>query len=139
MLISRYKLTCGAVCFCCAQAQGLCYARAVRRVGPKEVLHLQLLNALRGVFQTSRDVPDQAFADVSSILSMVCAGLGVSIIPAMALEKRNGCQFVPLADGRATRVIGAVTLNGRSLSRVQQAFLTHLTAKIASTPAHLAR
>jgi DNA-binding transcriptional LysR family regulator len=75
----------------------------------------------------------------SSILGMVCAGLGVSIIPAMALEKRNGCQFVPLADGRATRAIGAVTSKGRSLSRVQQAFLTHLTAKIASTPAHLAR
>jgi LysR family hydrogen peroxide-inducible transcriptional activator len=75
----------------------------------------------------------------SSILSMVCAGLGVSIIPAMALEKRNGCQFVPLADGRATRAIGAVTLNGRSLSRVQQAFLTHLTAKIASKPTRLAR
>src|ERR1700720_1537818 len=75
----------------------------------------------------------------SSILSMVCAGLGVSIIPAMALEKRSGCQFVPLADGRATRAIGAVTLNGRSLSRVQQAFLAHLTAKIASKSAHLAR
>jgi LysR family hydrogen peroxide-inducible transcriptional activator len=76
----------------------------------------------------------------SSILSMVCAGLGVSIIPAMALEKRSGCQFVPLADGRAMRAIGAVTLNGRSLSRVQQAFLAHLTAtKIASTAAHLTR
>jgi LysR family hydrogen peroxide-inducible transcriptional activator len=75
----------------------------------------------------------------SSIFSMVCAGLGVSIIPAMVLEKRNGCQFVPLADGRATRAIGPVTLNGRSLSRVQQAFLAHLTAKIASTPAHLTR
>jgi LysR family hydrogen peroxide-inducible transcriptional activator len=76
----------------------------------------------------------------SSILSMVCAGLGVSIIPAMALEKRPGCQFVPLADDRATRAIGAVTLNGRSLSRAQQAFLTHLTAtRIASARAHLSR
>jgi LysR family hydrogen peroxide-inducible transcriptional activator len=75
----------------------------------------------------------------SSILSMVCAGLGVSIIPAMALEKRSGCHFIPLADTRATRAIGAVTLNGRSLSRVQQAFLTHLTAtKMAATPAHSA-
>jgi LysR family hydrogen peroxide-inducible transcriptional activator len=74
----------------------------------------------------------------SSILSMVCAGLGVSIIPAMALEKRNGCHFVPLADGRATRAIGAVTLNGRSLSRAQQAFLSHLTATtIADSPTHL--
>jgi hypothetical protein len=58
----------------------------------------------------------------------------------MALEKRNGCQFVPLADSRATRAIGAVTLNGRSLSRVQQAFLAHLTGtKVATLPAHIAR
>jgi DNA-binding transcriptional LysR family regulator len=69
---------------------------------------------------------------------MVCAGLGVSIIPAMALEKRNGCHFVPLADGRAIRAIGAVTLNGRLLSRAQQAFLSHLTATtIADLPTHL--
>ena len=34
----------------------------------------------------------------SSILSMVSAGLGVSVVPEMALEKRPGCRFVPLAD-----------------------------------------
>ncbi len=65
----------------------------------------------------------------SSILSMVSAGLGVSIIPEMALEKRSGCRFVELADERATRTIGAVTLNGRSLNRTQQAFVSHLTAR----------
>jgi LysR family transcriptional regulator, hydrogen peroxide-inducible genes activator len=64
----------------------------------------------------------------SSILSMVSAGLGVSIIPAMALEKRRGCHFVPLGDERAARTIGAVTLNGRSLSRAHEAFLAHLGA-----------
>src|SRR5260370_986885 len=62
----------------------------------------------------------------SSILSMVSAGLGVSIIPAMALEKRRGCCFVALGDERAARTIGSVTLNGRSLSRAQDAFLAHL-------------
>lgn len=65
----------------------------------------------------------------SSILSMVSAGLGVSIIPAMALEKRRGCRFVPLGDERAARTIGAVTLNGRSLSRAHEAFLAHLGAR----------
>jgi hypothetical protein len=30
----------------------------------------------------------------------VSAGLGVSIIPAMALEKWRGCHFVQLADAR---------------------------------------
>jgi LysR family hydrogen peroxide-inducible transcriptional activator len=65
----------------------------------------------------------------SSILGMVCAGLGVSIVPAMALEKRQGCRYVPLADGRAARTIGIVTLNGRSLTRANEAFLVHLGAK----------
>jgi LysR family hydrogen peroxide-inducible transcriptional activator len=65
----------------------------------------------------------------SSILSMVSAGLGVSIVPAMALEKRQGCCYVPLADERAVRTIGAVTLNGRSPTRTNEAFLAHLRAR----------
>jgi LysR family hydrogen peroxide-inducible transcriptional activator len=62
----------------------------------------------------------------SSVLSMVTAGLGVSIVPAMAVEKRPGCCFVPVADERAVRTIGVVTLGGRSLIRTSQAFLAHL-------------
>ena len=62
----------------------------------------------------------------SSILSMVGAGMGVSIVPEMAVEKRSGCRFVRIADGDATRTIGAVVLRGRSLSRLQRAFLAHL-------------
>lgn len=65
----------------------------------------------------------------SSILSMVSAGLGVSIVPAMAIEKRDGCSFVPLADERASRKIGAVMLKGRSVTRVCEAFLVHLGMK----------
>jgi LysR family hydrogen peroxide-inducible transcriptional activator len=68
----------------------------------------------------------------SSILSMVSAGLGVSIVPAMALEKRAECCFVPLADDRAARTIGAVTLKAGSLTRVNEAFLAHLGAKVSS-------
>jgi LysR family hydrogen peroxide-inducible transcriptional activator len=65
----------------------------------------------------------------SSILSMVSAGLGVSIVPAMAVEKRAGCRYIPLADEHAARTIGAVTLNGRSLTRANEAFLAHLGAR----------
>ncbi|HXP80779.1 MAG TPA: LysR substrate-binding domain-containing protein [Verrucomicrobiae bacterium] len=57
---------------------------------------------------------------------MVSAGLGVSVVPAMAVEKRPGCCYVPLADERAERAIGAVTLKGKSLSRADEAFLAHL-------------
>jgi LysR family hydrogen peroxide-inducible transcriptional activator len=65
----------------------------------------------------------------SSILSMVSAGLGISIVPTMAIERRGGCYFVPLEDERAMRTIGAVTLNGRSMPRASEAFIAHLRAK----------
>jgi LysR family hydrogen peroxide-inducible transcriptional activator len=63
----------------------------------------------------------------SSILSMVSKGLGVSIVPAMALEKRPGCRFVALTDERATRTIGAIVLKGRSQTRISEAFLDYVT------------
>jgi LysR family transcriptional regulator, hydrogen peroxide-inducible genes activator len=65
----------------------------------------------------------------SSILSMVSAGHGVSIVPEMALERRPGCRFVPLMDERAARTIGAITLRGKSATRLQEAFLAHLRAQ----------
>jgi LysR family hydrogen peroxide-inducible transcriptional activator len=82
----------------------------------------------------ARLIPNIVFesGQFSSILSMVSAGLGVSIVPAMALEKRAGCCFVPLADERAARTVGAVTLKGRSQTRVNEAFLAQLGAKISS-------
>jgi LysR family hydrogen peroxide-inducible transcriptional activator len=64
----------------------------------------------------------------SSILSMVGTGMGVSIVPEMAIEKRAHCRYVGIADEEATRTIGAVVLRGRSLTRVQNAFLAHLKA-----------
>ncbi|MGZ4839680.1 MAG: LysR family transcriptional regulator [Terriglobales bacterium] len=64
----------------------------------------------------------------SSILSMVSAGLGVSIVPEMAVDKRSGCRFIALGDERAVRTIGAVTLKGRLFTRVQTALLAHLRA-----------
>jgi LysR family hydrogen peroxide-inducible transcriptional activator len=63
----------------------------------------------------------------SSILSMVSAGLGVSVVPEMAVEKRPGCSFIPLVDDRASRTIGAVMLKGASRTRVTEAFFAHLT------------
>jgi LysR family transcriptional regulator, hydrogen peroxide-inducible genes activator len=64
----------------------------------------------------------------SSILSMVGTGMGVSIVPEMAIEKNAQCRYVRLADDEATRTIGAVVLRGRSLTRLHQAFLANLRA-----------
>ena len=64
----------------------------------------------------------------SSLLSMVGAGMGVSIVPEMAIDKKSRCRFVRLDDPAAVRTIGAATLRGRSLSRAHHAFLSHLRA-----------
>jgi LysR family hydrogen peroxide-inducible transcriptional activator len=78
--------------------------------------------------QRARVNPRVAFesGQFSSLLGMVSAGVGVSIVPAMAVDSAADRTFVRIADQRAFRTIVAVTLRGRSLNRVQQAFLTHL-------------
>jgi LysR family transcriptional regulator, hydrogen peroxide-inducible genes activator len=62
----------------------------------------------------------------SSLLSMVAAGMGVSVVPEMALDKKSACAYIPLADAHASRTIGAVRLRGRSFSRLHNAFLSLL-------------
>ena len=64
----------------------------------------------------------------SSLLSMVGAGMGVSLVPEMAIEKSARCRFVRIADESATRTIAALVLRGRSLSRAHLGFLEHLRA-----------
>jgi LysR family hydrogen peroxide-inducible transcriptional activator len=62
----------------------------------------------------------------SSLLSMVAAGMGVSIVPEMAIDKGSACVYLRLADDHAVRTIGAVRLRGRSFSRIHNAFLSLL-------------
>src|SRR5690348_790722 len=80
------------------------------------------------ICKRARVLPQVVFesGQFSSILAMVGAGLGISIVPEMALEQRPDCSFVLIADERASRTIGVTTLKGRFLSRVQRAFLNHL-------------
>ncbi len=44
----------------------------------------------------------------------------------MAVEKREGCRFIPIADEAAYRRVGAVQLKQHFRSRAQDAFLKHL-------------
>lgn len=73
----------------------------------------------------------------SSLLSMVGAGMGISIVPEMAVEKKSRCRYVRIVDNAAGRTIGAVTLRGRSLTRAHDAFLSHLQATSATVAARV--
>jgi LysR family transcriptional regulator, hydrogen peroxide-inducible genes activator len=64
----------------------------------------------------------------SSLLGMVAAGVGVSLVPEMAVDKSARCNYVRISDAQASRTIVAAVLRGRSFNRVQQAFLKHLRA-----------
>ena len=68
----------------------------------------------------------------SSLLGLVGAGVGVSLVPAMAVDRRAKVRFVRISDPAAVRTIGALTLRGRSVSRANRAFLSALRQ---STPA----
>ena len=74
----------------------------------------------------ARMVPRIAFesGQFSSLLGMVAAGVGVSLVPEMAIDPNVPCRYVRLSDARATRTIVAAVLRGRSFNRVQQAFLS---------------
>jgi LysR family transcriptional regulator, hydrogen peroxide-inducible genes activator len=63
----------------------------------------------------------------SSVLGMVAAGVGISIVPEMAVDRNSGCGYVRLNDARATRTIVVAVLRGRSFNRVQEDFLSAIT------------
>jgi LysR family hydrogen peroxide-inducible transcriptional activator len=76
--------------------------------------------------------PNVAFESdqFSSVLGMVAAGVGISIVPEMAVDRNAGCGFVRLSDPRAIRTIVVAVLRGRSFNRVQQNFLSAISGGI---------
>jgi LysR family hydrogen peroxide-inducible transcriptional activator len=77
----------------------------------------------------ARVTPRIAFesGQFSSLFGMVAAGVGISLVPEMAIDRHAGCRYVRLSDARATRTIVAAILRVRSFNRVQQAFLSGIT------------
>lgn len=61
-----------------------------------------------------------------SLLGMVAAGVGVSLVPEMAIDRSLDCAYVRLSDPQARRTVVVAQLRGRSLNRAQQAFLAGL-------------
>jgi LysR family hydrogen peroxide-inducible transcriptional activator len=88
-------------------------------------------NALQACRQ-SRVNPNVVFesGQFATILAMVSAGMGVSVVPEMAVNKIPGCRFVLIADKRSQRRIGVVRLKYRYPTRAQVALLEHLQKRV---------
>jgi LysR family transcriptional regulator, hydrogen peroxide-inducible genes activator len=76
----------------------------------------------------SRVNPNVVFesGQFSTIISMVATGMGVSVVPAMAVEPHAGCKFVRISDERAVRVVGLAELKHRFKTRAQCALVEEL-------------
>jgi len=84
-------------------------------------------NALQACRQ-SRINPKVVFesGQFATILAMVSAGMGVSVVPQMAVSDMPGCRFVKIGDKHSQRRIGVVRLKYRYPTRAQTALLGHL-------------
>ncbi len=66
-----------------------------------------------------------------TILAMVAAGMGVSVVPQMAMAPHTGCRFLPIADERAQRRIGLVRLRNRYATHAQKLLIEYLKASVS--------
>jgi len=74
-------------------------------------------------------------AHVTTLLAMVDTGLGVGIVPSLALPQGHaGIVGVKLLGIEATRHIGLLTLEGRRLTPVAQRFYDHLRSMFKGEP-----
>jgi LysR family hydrogen peroxide-inducible transcriptional activator len=62
----------------------------------------------------------------ATILGLVSIGMGVSAVPAMAVQPVPGCCFVRITSARSLRKIGIITLRQHYQTRAQGALLKHM-------------
>jgi LysR family hydrogen peroxide-inducible transcriptional activator len=62
----------------------------------------------------------------ATILAMVSAGMGVSAVPAMAVQPHPGCKFIPIAGKHSTRKVGIITLRHHYKTRAQRLLMKQL-------------
>ena len=62
----------------------------------------------------------------ATILAMVSAGMGVSAVPAMAVQPQPGCKFIPISGRHSTRTVGIVTSRHHYQSRAQRLLIKEM-------------
>jgi LysR family hydrogen peroxide-inducible transcriptional activator len=62
----------------------------------------------------------------ATILAMVSAGMGVSAVPAMAVQPQPGCKFVPISGKHSTRTVAIVTSRHHYQSRAQRLLMQQM-------------
>ena len=76
----------------------------------------------------SKVTPNVVFesGQFATIMAMVSAGMGVSAVPAMAVQPRAGCKFIPISGKHSTRKVGIITSRHHYQSRAQRLLMTQM-------------
>jgi LysR family hydrogen peroxide-inducible transcriptional activator len=76
----------------------------------------------------SRMTPSVVFesGQFATIMAMVSAGMGVSAVPAMAVQAQPGCKFIPISGKHSTRKVGIVTSRHHYQSRAQRLLIKQM-------------
>jgi LysR family hydrogen peroxide-inducible transcriptional activator len=79
--------------------------------------------------QKSKMSPSIVFesGQFATILAMVSAGMGVSAVPAMAVQARPGCKFIPISGKHSTRIVGIVTSRNHYQGRAQRLLIKQMS------------
>lgn len=85
-------------------------------------------DSLIAACQKSKMSPSVVFesGQFATILAMVSAGMGVSAVPAMAVQAHPGCKFIPISGKHSARKVGIVTSRHHYQSRAQRIFMKQL-------------
>src|SRR6185369_13689717 len=62
----------------------------------------------------------------ATILAMVSAGMGVSAVPAMAVQPQPGCKFIPISGKHSIRNVGMITAPHHYLRRPQRLLMKRI-------------
>lgn len=62
----------------------------------------------------------------ATILAMVSAGMGVSAVPAMAVQPHSGCKFIPISGKHSTRTVGIISSRHHYQSRAQRLLMKQM-------------
>lgn len=93
-------------------------------------------DSLIAACQKSKMSPSIVFesGQFATIMAMVSAGMGVSAVPAMAVQPQPGCKFIPISGKHSTRTVGIVTSRHHYQTRAQQ-LLTQQMRDACNEPA----
>ena len=62
----------------------------------------------------------------ATILAMVSVGMGVSAVPAMAVQPQAGCKFIPISGKHSTRKVGIISSRNHYQSRAQRLLMEQM-------------